>query len=166
MARAGQAILNKLNATYKPKFQTFIDELKNQGMTFSAFKKHSHYSRGGKVITIFESKIGKYEVEVHITNKGEIYQIFVNEKQIVDVAEASRANYKKEADDLVKLIQLESIRNAKKKDLQAEKKAKQIHKESESKKQKKLDDLIAKRDNLKKEVEELQSQIKELQGGE
>ena len=165
MPRAGQAILNKLNETYKKKFQDFIGELKSQGMTISAFKKHSHYTKNGKIITIYESQVSGFPLEVYVTNKGEIYQIFVNQKQITDVTEASRANYKKEADDVVKLIKLEQIRKAKKVDIKAEQMAKKIHQETEPEKQKKLDELIKQRDELKKEIEELQKEIKELQGG-
>jgi len=151
-------IKKKLNSKAQTQIEEFFEELENEGYVIDSIKKEGRVTVNGILVSEYIARVGGFEVTVNVTNKGDIFNILVDERIITTRDEAKTANYKIEGRDAAKYMKILEVRKARTRDIAAEKRAKTIHEKTKSKKQKELEELQAKRDELKKELEKLQGE--------
>ena len=160
--RAGRAVFTKLNKTYQKKFQVFIDTIENHGYKLSAFKKvRRSMTAKGVPIFVYQTYLSDEDtIKFYVTTDKRLYLVSYNNTTIIESHDILEADFKKAAEETIKLHKLEEQRLLKA-NHKLENKVSNLHKEAEEKLQAQIEDLQKQKETLLQEIEELKNKLGE-----
>ncbi len=156
-------ITEVLESTEKKRFNDFLGGLESGGISLTAksFLYERKFRAGSRVVHVYFTKEAGDEIEIRVSQK-KITQIFLGELVIVDRVEIKTANLRKEARDIVRKIQLNQIRKARKKDVEAIRKLEKSMAKSNTKVSKKQEELTS----LKEQIKISEKNLSDLKKGQ
>ena len=160
--RAGRAVLNKLNKTYQKKFKDFVETIENHGYKLSAFKKvRRSMTAKGVPIFVYQTYLSDEDsIKFYVTTDKKLYLVSYNNTTIIEPHDIAKADFKKEAEETIKLHKLEEQRLLKA-NHKLESEVSNLHKEDEKKIQAQIEKLQQQKQTLLNEIEELKKQLGE-----
>jgi len=144
------------NDKLKKQLEEYVDTLIEAGFVVKEHK-NSRHTVAGKIRTLYILQVDNMYINISV-EANKLKTIVVKDRVITTPQDALRFNPKKEAQESIKYIQLETLKKSRKKDIKKDKKMQGFRSESGANEdlKKELETLKVENEALKKELEKLQ----------